>query len=163
MMNGTTGTFGQAGYYRRPSPLRARVVDPVVRWLVLRCGLGRRGDQDVLRVLRVRGRRSGRPHDVPVRIAAWEGQRYILSMLGESQWVRNLRAVGMAELLVGEATESVRARELETDDKAAFFAWYCRVYELRARFGLQADPRQLTPAELDRLAHRYPVFRLEAE
>jgi hypothetical protein len=53
-------------------------------------------------VLRVRGRRSGRTYEVPVRIAGWNGQRYVVSVQGESQWARNLRAAGEAESTGGE-------------------------------------------------------------
>jgi len=95
--------------YRRPSHFRAGLIDPVIRFLVLRFGLGSQGDQDYMRVLRVKGRTSGRLYDVPVRITVLAGQRYILSMLGESQWVRNLRASNMGELVVGKEVERVRA------------------------------------------------------
>ena len=98
-------------YYRPPTWVRTRLVNPVLRALVLRAGLGRGGDQNLMRVLRVRGRRSGRSYEVPVRIAAWNGQRYILSLLGESQWARNLRAAGTAQLLLGRQVEPVVARE----------------------------------------------------
>ena len=153
------------GHYRRPSWVRVRLVNPLLRVLVLRAGLGRRGrgGQDVMRVLRVRGRRSGRSYDVPVRIAAWDGQRYSLSMLGESEWARNLRAAGAAQLLVGTRVEPVLAREIWAEEKAAFLTWYCQhpVCRLRARYGLKADTANLTAAEVDRLARQYPVFRLE--
>ena len=150
-------------YYQPPTWVRTRLVNPVLRALVLRAGLGRRGDQNLMRVLRVRGRRSGRSYEVPVRIAAWNGQRYILSLLGESQWARNLRAAGTAQLLLGRQVEPVIAHELQTQEKAAFLAWYCQQPEhrLSVRSGLKASTANLTPAEVDRLAHQYPVFRLE--
>jgi hypothetical protein len=47
-------------YYRPPTWVRTRLANPLFRVLVLRAGLGRRGDQNLMRVLRVRGRRSGR-------------------------------------------------------------------------------------------------------
>lgn len=151
--------------YRRPTWVRTRLVNPLFRVLVLRAGLGRRsrGGQDLMRVLRVRGRRSGRLYEVPVRIATWNGRRYVLSMLGEAQWVRNLRAAGAAQLLLGSSVEPVVARELQAQEKAAFLVWYCQhpAYRLRARIALGADTANLTPAEVDRLARQYPVFRLE--
>jgi deazaflavin-dependent oxidoreductase (nitroreductase family) len=151
-------------YYQPPSWVRRRLVNPLLRVLVLRAGLGRRGDQNLMRVLRVRGRRSGRAYEIPVRIAAWDGRRYVLSLLGEAQWVRNLRAAGTAQLLVGRQVEPVVARELHGQEKAAFLAWYCQQPEhrLSVRSGLKADPANLTAAEADRLARQYPVFRLES-
>src|SRR3990172_2988325 len=45
--------------------------------------------------LEVRGRRSGRPRSNMVTWVEYGGQRYFVSMLGESsEWVRNLRAAG---------------------------------------------------------------------
>jgi deazaflavin-dependent oxidoreductase (nitroreductase family) len=139
------------------------VVNPILRFLVLRFGLGSRANQDILRILRVRGRRSGRLHDVPVRVAVMGERRYILSMLGESQWVRNLRASGSAQLIVGEKVEPIGADEIQGAEKAAFLLWYIQhpQYAQRARYGLKADTRHVTPAEIARLAGLYPVFRLE--
>lgn len=150
-------------YYRRPTWVRTRLVNPLFRVLVLRAGLGRRGDQNLIRVLRVRGRRSGRLYEVPVRIAIWNGQRYILSMLGEAQWARNLRTTGAADLLVGTSVEPVVAHELQGEEKAAFLTWYCQhpAYRLLARTALRADTANLTAAEIDRLARQYPLFRLD--
>lgn len=150
-------------YYQPPTWVRVRLVNPLLRALVLRAGLGRRGDQNLMRVLRVRGRRSGRSYDVPIRIATWDGQRYILSLLGDSQWARNLRAAGAAQLLVGTSVEPVVAREIHAEEKAAFLTWYRQrpEHRLSVRYGLRADTANLTPAEVDRLAHQYPVFRLE--
>jgi deazaflavin-dependent oxidoreductase (nitroreductase family) len=149
-------------YYRPPTWVRRRLVNPLFRFLVLRAGLGWRR-RSVPGGLRVRGRRSGRLYEVPVRIATWNGRRYVLSMLGEAQWVRNLRAAGAAQLLLGRQVEPVAAREIRTEEKAAFLTWYCQhpAYRLRARTALGADTANLTAAEVDRLARRYPVFRLE--
>ena len=42
--------------------------------------------------LEVTGRRSGRSHAFVVTTAAFAGERYLVSLAGESDWVRNLRA-----------------------------------------------------------------------
>jgi len=149
--------------YRRPTWVRIRLVNPLLRAMVLRGGLGSRGEQNVMRVLRVRGRRSGRQHDIPIRIAAWNGERHIVSLLGEAQWVRNLRAAETAQLLVGTTVEPVRAHEIDAEEKLAFLQWYCRQPEhrLSVRAGLKVDPGNLTPADLDRLVRQNPVFRLD--
>jgi deazaflavin-dependent oxidoreductase (nitroreductase family) len=149
--------------YRHPTWVRVRLVNPLVRVLVRRAGLGRRGDRNLMRLLRVRGRRSGREYDVPVRIAAWDGKRYVVSLLGEAQWVRNLRAAGTARLLGGAHPEPVVAQEIRAEEKVAFLYWYCRQrdHRLSVRAGLKADPANLTSAEIDRLVHQHPVFRLD--
>ncbi len=139
------------------------VVNPILQFLVLQFGLGTRGDQDVLRILRVLGRKSGRSYELPVRIAKMDGQRYLMSMLGESQWVHNLRSAGTAQLLAGKTIEQVRVDEITGEEKAAFLIWYCRhpQYAQRARYGLRADTEHLTLAEVERLARLFPVFHLE--
>ena len=50
--------------------------------------------------LEVRGRRTGRRLSFPVVIAEFEGQRYLVAMLGtEANWVRNVRAeIGRAHV-----------------------------------------------------------------
>jgi deazaflavin-dependent oxidoreductase (nitroreductase family) len=130
---------------------------------VRRAGLGRRGDRNVMRLLRVRGRRSGRDYDVPVRIAARDGKRYVVSLLGEAQWVRNLRAAGTAHLLVGADAEPVVAHEIRAEEKVDFLRWYCRQpdHRLSVRAGLKANPKRLTSAEIDRLVREHPIFQLD--
>jgi deazaflavin-dependent oxidoreductase (nitroreductase family) len=149
----------------RRVPFFYSVINPIFHFLVLKFGLGTRGDQDVLRILRVRGRTSRRTYEMPVRIAKMRGQSYVISMLGESQWARNLRAAGEAQLLAGRNVESVRANEIVGQEKAAFLTWYCQHPEFaqRARYALKVDTDQLTPAEIERLCRLWPVFRLERE
>jgi deazaflavin-dependent oxidoreductase (nitroreductase family) len=150
---------------RRRVPFLYSVVNPIFHFLVIKFGLGTRGDQDVLRILRVRGRTSGRTYEIPVRIAKLDGQRYVISMLGESQWARNLRAAGEAQLLAGRTVESVRADEIVGEEKAAFLTWYCQHPEFaqRARYALKAGTVQLTPAEIEHLCRLWPVFRVEQQ
>ena len=68
--------------------------------------------------LRVRGRRSGKVISFPVAIADFEGERYLVSMLGENvNWVRNLRAAdGRAELVHGRH-EAVHLEEVDARDR----------------------------------------------
>jgi F420H(2)-dependent quinone reductase len=44
--------------------------------------------------LEVKGRRTGRPHTLALVIAGHEGEQYLVSMLGECEWVKNVRAQG---------------------------------------------------------------------
>ena len=115
-----------------------------------------------MRVLRVRGRRSGREFDVPIRVAVRDGERYVVSLLGQTEWARNLRAAGTAQLVAGTAVETVTAHELSTVDKREFLAWYCGVpaHGLSVRAGLKLDPADPAPDDLARAARQHPVFRL---
>jgi hypothetical protein len=48
---------------------------------------------DYLATLEVTGRKSGRTISLPVVVTILEGQRYLVSMLGnDAQWVQNVRA-----------------------------------------------------------------------
>lgn len=50
---------------------------------------------DYLITLEVRGRRSGRTIALPLVMVVVEGERYLVSMLGQNvNWVRNVRAAG---------------------------------------------------------------------
>jgi hypothetical protein len=149
--------------YRRPGWLRLKLINPLFRALVLRAGLGRRAEQNLLRVLRVRGRHSGREHDVPIRIAVWAGKRYVVSLLGEAQWVRNLRATGTAQVLASGSAEPVIASEIHAEEKLAFLRWYCRqpTHRLTVHTGQDGKPGDVPLAELDRLAGQHPIFRLD--
>jgi deazaflavin-dependent oxidoreductase (nitroreductase family) len=150
---------------KRRVPFFYSIVNPILHFLILRFELGTNGDQDFLRILRIRGRKSGRSYEIPVRIAIMDGQRYLMSMLGETQWVHNLRAIHSAQLLAGRSVEQIHVDEIEGEEKATFLTWYCKhpQYEQRARYGLKADTEHLTPTEIARLARYYPVFRLEKQ
>ncbi|HMB25632.1 MAG: nitroreductase/quinone reductase family protein [Chloroflexota bacterium] len=144
-------------------PFFYAIVNPILHFLVLRFGIGTHGAQDVLRILRVRGRKSGRIYETPVRIANWNGQRYVISMLGKSQWVRNLRADGDVQLLANRMIEPVHASEVVGKDKTAFLTWYCLHPEFaqRARYALKVNTDRLTSVEIERLCQLWPVFRLQ--
>jgi deazaflavin-dependent oxidoreductase (nitroreductase family) len=141
-----------------------RILNPVVRTLALR-GLGTSGDQNVLRILRVHGRHSGRLHELPVRLAVRDGRRYVVSVLGDAEWVRNLRAAGTAGLRLGTDVEPVAAREILGEEKAAFIRWYCQLPDnrLSVRFGLGVDSSDLTTAGIERISREHPVFEFATQ
>src|SRR5215472_18929524 len=107
--------------YRRPSPMRVHFFDPLARFMIGR-GLAPGGDsQDGsgMRVLEVRGRKTGRSYGHPVVVASVDGRRYIVSLWGESQWARNLRASAAAKLRFGSRVESVEGHELTNEEEKA--------------------------------------------
>ena len=75
------------------------------------------------RVLAVKGRKSGEWRTTAVNPLTHEGCRYLVAPRGETQWVRNLRAVGTGELRVGKRAESFRGRELSDDEKVPVRAY----------------------------------------
>ena len=66
-----------------------------------------------MRVQEVRGRMTGHRYQRPVAVAAIDGQRYIVSVWGGSQCVRNLRAGAGAKLRIGSRIEPIDGREPE--------------------------------------------------
>jgi deazaflavin-dependent oxidoreductase (nitroreductase family) len=153
---------------RPPSAARLtfyRYMNPVMR-LMIRLGSGGRG-ADLLRVLRVRGRTSGRLYEVPVRMAVLDGHRYLMTMMGDAQWARNLRAAGQGQLVLGRSAEQVRAREIDGQEKTAFLTRCCRYrqFERRARSALKSafgqNVTSLGPPDIELLSQVWFVFHLE--
>jgi deazaflavin-dependent oxidoreductase (nitroreductase family) len=73
---------------------------------------------DVL--LTVKGRKSGLPRTTPVTICDYGGRRGFISPFGETNWVRNLRAAGIATIRFGRKREEVRAIELDHEAAVRF-------------------------------------------
>jgi deazaflavin-dependent oxidoreductase (nitroreductase family) len=150
--------------YRRPTRLRVHLWDPLARFMIRR-GVAPGGDShdgSGMRVLEVRGRKTGRLYQRPVYVAAIGGHRYIVSLWGESQWARNLRASAGAKLRLGSRIEPVEAHELEEgEEKTAIMLDICRQYPFFARGYFKVDPKQVTLEQARELAARYPVFKIE--
>jgi deazaflavin-dependent oxidoreductase (nitroreductase family) len=150
--------------YRPPTWVRVHFWNPLARFMIRR-GLapgGERADGSGLRILEVRGRKTGRLYQRPVAVAAVAGRRYIVSLWGESQWARNLRAGPTAQPRLGRRVEPVEADELEgVQEKAALMLAISRQYPYFARGYFKVDPNQVTLEQARELAARYPVFRIE--
>ncbi|WP_405910407.1 nitroreductase/quinone reductase family protein [Streptomyces sp. NBC_00828] len=110
-------------------------------------------------VLDVRGRRTGRLISFPVVVANYEGERYLVAMLGENaNWVRNVRAADGRAVLRHGRHEIVRLDEVDPDDRAPIL----RVYLQRApgaRAHIPVD-RRAPLEEFARVADRFPVFHI---
>jgi deazaflavin-dependent oxidoreductase (nitroreductase family) len=114
------------------------------------------------RVLEVRGRTSGEPRRTPVNLLAVAGARYLVAPRGQTQWVRNLRASGEGELLLGRRRDRFVATELADDEKEPVLRAYLQrwTWEVGKFFGgIGADS---TSEDLRRIAPHHPVFRVEA-
>ena len=145
-----------AAPYRAPSWFDRRVFNPLIAGLT-RLGLTFAGS----RILEVRGRRSGQPRRNPVNPLGLGGARYLVAPRGETHWVRNLRAAGEGDLLLGRRREHFHARELPDADKEAVLRAYLRRWKWEVgQFvdGVGAD----SPSEdLARIAPDHPVFVIE--
>ena len=108
----------------------------VVRWLTAH-GISLFGS----RVLVVRGRKSGEPRSTPVNLLELDGERYLVAPRGNTQWVRNARAAGVAELRLGQRAEAVELVELPADQRVPVL----RVY--LDQVGLGGRPVRRGPVE----------------
>ncbi len=114
---------------------------------------------DYLVTLEVPGRRSGRIVGLPLVAALFEGERYLVSMLGEEvNWVRNVRAAGGHAALRHGRREQVRLEEVAPDRRAPVLKAYLgRAPGARAHVPVHKDAPL---AEFERVAPRFPVFRI---
>ena len=62
--------------------------------------------------LRVRGRSSGRTRTLPVRPVAVGDARYLVALLGDTNWARNLRASPTAVLVERRVEREIQAVEV---------------------------------------------------
>jgi deazaflavin-dependent oxidoreductase (nitroreductase family) len=109
--------------------------------------------------LQIPGRRSGRIISFPVVIADFEGERYLVSMLGKNaNWVRNLKAAGGHAVLRHGRRENVNLEEVEPSARAPILRRYLQVAP-GARPHVPVD-RKAPLAEFARVAADYPVFRI---
>ena len=109
--------------------------------------------------LQVRGRKSGRVISFPVVLADYEGERYLVSMLGnDANWVRNARAAGGRAVVRRRGRTSVRLDEVDPAARAPILRRYLAVAP-GARPHIPVD-RHAPPADYERVAAQFPVFRV---
>jgi len=107
--------------------------------------------------LEVKGRRTGRPHTLALVIAGHEGEQYLVSMLGECEWVKNVRAQGEAQIISGRRRK-VRLEEVPIERRAPIIKEYIRLAPGgRPHIGLGSTA---TLADCQRVAPNHPVFRI---
>jgi len=114
------------------------------------------------RVLAVRGRTSGEMRTTPVNLLTVDGERYLVSPRGVTQWVRNIRVAGEAELRLGRRVERIRVAELADDDKPAILRPYLQRWKLEVGVFFDGVDTSASDAELRKIAPGHPVFRVLA-
>ena len=108
--------------------------------------------------LEVRGRKTGRIISFPVVVADYQGERYLVAMLGQqTNWVRNLRADPHAVLLRRKKREMVSLIEDLTDSRPAILRRYLELAP-GARPFFPID-RKAPPGDFESIVDDYPVFR----
>jgi deazaflavin-dependent oxidoreductase (nitroreductase family) len=113
------------------------------------------------RVLAVKGRKSGEWRTTPVNPLTLDGIRYLVAPRGNTQWVRNLRAVGTGELRVGRRTEPFTATEVDDADKPAILRGYLKRWKWEVGVFFDGVDAQAPEEKLREIAPGYPIFRIE--
>src|SRR5215831_5983222 len=131
------------------------LVNPIIKTL-LRLGM----PMGPMALLTVRGRKTGRERTTPVAIVENNGGRYVTSVYGASQWVRNIRAAGEGKLAKRWRTRKVRIVELSPGEAAPILKHGLTMAPsfLKKYFEATADS---SIEELERDAKHHPVFKIE--
>ena len=108
----------------------------------------------LLSKLSVRGRRSGRWHTTPVAVMDHDGERYLVSYRGASDWARNLEASHTARLAQRGHVEEIDVADVPVAERGELLDVY------RDRYGKMPT----VGGVLDRLPEPadHPMFRITA-
>jgi deazaflavin-dependent oxidoreductase (nitroreductase family) len=141
--------------FHRPGWFTQHIFNPAVAGLT-RLGLSLAGS----RVLEVRGRKSGEPRRTPVNLLIVDGVRYLVAPRGNTQWARNLRAVGSGRLMIGRRSESFTAVEVGDEEKPPILRAYLRKWKWEVSAFFDGVGPDAPEEELRRIAGEKPVFRI---
>jgi deazaflavin-dependent oxidoreductase (nitroreductase family) len=114
------------------------------------------------RVLAVRGRKSGEWRTTPVNPLTIDGERYLVSPRGNTQWVRNMRVAGGGELRIGRRVEKFTATEVPVEDRPSLLRAYLKKWKWETGIFFQGVGPDATEGELLRIAPDHPVFRIRS-
>jgi deazaflavin-dependent oxidoreductase (nitroreductase family) len=143
-------------YYRKPGWFTNNIFNGAVA-LLTRAGVSVWGS----RVLRVRGRKSGAWHSHPVNLLTYEGRKYLVAPRGVTQWVRNIRAAGGGELVLGNKVQPFKAVEISDEEKTPILRAYLKRWKFEVGIFFQGVSADSPEEELRRIAPDHPVFRIE--
>jgi len=114
-----------------------------------------------MRLLEVRGRKSGRLFTTPVNLIEVGGRRYLVAARGDTAWSRNARVSGEVTLKRGSNAERCAVKLVPEADRPPVLKAFLDKYasQVQRFFTVQAG----APIEAFReMAPRAPVFELVA-
>jgi deazaflavin-dependent oxidoreductase (nitroreductase family) len=111
--------------------------------------------------LEVRGRKTGEPRSVVVNSVEVDGERYLVSPRGETEWVRNVRAAGGEAIIRHGKRERIKLEEMPESERAPIIAAYLpkNAMATKSHFGIEPNA---PIEEFQRIAPNHPVFRITA-
>lgn len=118
--------------------------------------------------LEVRGRKTGRPIQVSLSRTDYGGNRYFVSLAGEADWVKNVRASGGKAVMISRTRTPVRLKEIPLEERAPILLAYVQkrafthsgAQASQHFFGLGPRP---TLEEMGIIARGFVVFEIEQE
>jgi deazaflavin-dependent oxidoreductase (nitroreductase family) len=143
--------------YVQPGWFTQNVFNRAVRRLT-RMGISVAGSRE----LRVQGRKSGEWRTTPVNLLTLDGDRYLVSPRGTTQWVRNIRSSGAGELRVGRRVEAFRIAELADEVKVPLLREYLRKWGWEVGAFFEGVDKSASDEQLAEIAPGFPVFRVLA-
>lgn len=131
------------------------------RWVerLIRLGL----PMGPLRLLETTGRVSGRPRTTPVVLTTRQGEDWLVSPFGETDWVRNVRTQPNVHLVRLRRRQPVHLTEVDFDTAAPVLQTFLHRFRL-----VPFVPPAFTATVGSDLAaflaeaHRHPVFHLSS-
>ncbi|MBN1427481.1 MAG: nitroreductase family deazaflavin-dependent oxidoreductase [Anaerolineae bacterium] len=110
--------------------------------------------------LEVTGRQSGKTISFPLVMTVINGERYLVSMLGEeANWVRNVKAAGGNAILQHGIREQVILEEIASGQRASILKAYLQhAPGARPHIPISKDAPL---SAFEKIASDYPVFRVD--
>ncbi|MGC4192959.1 MAG: nitroreductase/quinone reductase family protein [Thermomicrobiales bacterium] len=143
--------------FRRLAHVR-RLINPIAVFVVGTIGLAPAG----VMVLRVRRRMSGRMQAVPLNVLVHQGAYHLVSLEGESDWLRNLRAAGRASLVRGRTSVAVVvAEDVPVERRLPILRFYQQRWGGAVLGGDSSPDRLVSDEEWAKIVALVPVVRLK--
>jgi hypothetical protein len=110
-------------------------------------------------VLETRGRQSGLTRSTVLITGSYEGERYLVSLVGpRCDWVKNARAAGGEAVIRHGRRRRVMLEEVPVEERAPILKAYLK-WSLGARAIIEVS-HKAPVAEFEPIAGKYPVFRI---
>jgi hypothetical protein len=111
--------------------------------------------------LEIAGRSSGRTTSFPLGMADVDGRWYVVSMLGECNWVANVRAADGRAVLRRRRRRPVALIEVPVELRAPILRRYvAKVPGARPHIPVEESASE---SEFELIAYRYPVFEVRRD